>query len=123
MTARPSLDQAQSQAVPLLDLKAQYEPIESEIMEAIRGVCASQKFILGAHTEELEKKIAEYSQCRFGIGVSSGTEIESVCSARIIHGLHKRFIAVALDDIATRKGASGTADISFHRIQNLPAIA
>ena len=74
MTARPILEHAQSQGVPLLDLKAQYASIETEVMDAIREVCASQKFILGAHTEELEKRIAEYSQCRFGIGVSSGTD-------------------------------------------------
>jgi dTDP-4-amino-4,6-dideoxygalactose transaminase len=58
----------------LLDLQAQYATIETEVMEALREVCASQKFILGAYVDELEKRIAEYSQCRFGIGVSSGTD-------------------------------------------------
>lgn len=74
MTARQNVEQTQSQGVPLLDLKAQYAPIEGDIMEAIRDVCTSQKFILGAHTEELEKQVSAYSHCRFGIGVSSGTD-------------------------------------------------
>jgi dTDP-4-amino-4,6-dideoxygalactose transaminase len=60
--------------VPLLDLKAQYRAIEAEIMEAIRDVCAGQHFILGRRVRELEEHIAEYSQCRYGVGVSSGTD-------------------------------------------------
>ncbi|MBS0379634.1 MAG: DegT/DnrJ/EryC1/StrS family aminotransferase [Proteobacteria bacterium] len=60
--------------VPLLDLKLQYEPLAREIQEAIGRVCASQHFILGPQVKELEGAIASYSQCRFGIGVSSGTD-------------------------------------------------
>jgi len=33
--------------VPLLDLKLQYQEIETEVMQAIRKVCTSQAFILG----------------------------------------------------------------------------
>ncbi len=61
-------------AVPLLDLKAQYAPIEAEVMAALREVCSSQRFILGPQVEQLEQRVAQYSQCRFGIGVSSGTD-------------------------------------------------
>src|SRR5918996_5317961 len=60
--------------VPLLDLQAQYRAIEAEVIEVLREVCASQKFILGVRVSELEERIAEYSQCRYGIGVSSGTD-------------------------------------------------
>lgn len=60
--------------VPLLDLKAQYHELEPAIMEALREVCASQHFILGPRVQELEEQIALYSQCRYGIGVSSGTD-------------------------------------------------
>jgi dTDP-4-amino-4,6-dideoxygalactose transaminase len=60
--------------VPLLDLKPQYEPLAAEIQAAIEKVCASQAFILGPGVKELEAGIAAYSQCRFGIGVSSGTD-------------------------------------------------
>jgi dTDP-4-amino-4,6-dideoxygalactose transaminase len=67
-------DTKQDHGVPLLDLKAQYAPIEREIMAAIQEVCASQKFILGSCVANLEKRVAEYTQCRFGIGVSSGTD-------------------------------------------------
>ena len=60
--------------VPLLDLKPQYKPLAAEILAAIEKVCASQSFILGAAVRELEESVAAYSQCRFGIGVSSGTD-------------------------------------------------
>jgi len=60
--------------VPLLDLKLQYQPLKAEILSAIEKVCASQGFILGPATRELEANVAAYCQCRFGIGVSSGTD-------------------------------------------------
>lgn len=66
--------QPQTQPVPLLDLKAQYAAIRDEIREAIDRVADSQHFILGPEVEALEREVAAYSQCEFGIGVSSGTD-------------------------------------------------
>src|SRR5579862_1675226 len=55
--------------VPLLDLKPQYASLKAEALAAIEKVCASQGFILGAEVTKLEKDVASYSQCKFGIGV------------------------------------------------------
>ena len=63
-----------TQAVPLLDLKAQYTAIRDEIDGAVQRVVESQHFILGPEVKSLEEEIAAYSQCGFGIGVSSGTD-------------------------------------------------
>jgi dTDP-4-amino-4,6-dideoxygalactose transaminase len=60
--------------IPLLDLKAQYSTIRSEIRHAIEVVAESQHFILGPEVEALEKEIAAFCQARFAIGVSSGTD-------------------------------------------------
>jgi len=60
--------------VPLLDLKPQYQALKGEILAAIESVCASQTFILGQNVKELEAQVAAYCQCRFGVGVSSGTD-------------------------------------------------
>ncbi len=60
--------------VPLLDLKPQYQALRAEIQAAIEKVCASQAFILGPAVKELERRVAEYSRCGYGIGVSSGTD-------------------------------------------------
>src|SRR5579872_3617967 len=65
---------APAMQVPLLDLKSQYQPLEAQIQAVIQKVCASQWFILGPAVKELEASIAAYSQCRHGIGVSSGTD-------------------------------------------------
>lgn len=62
------------QPVPLLDLKVQYSAIREEVRAAIDRVADSQHFILGPEVEALEQEIAEYSQCAFGIGVSSGSD-------------------------------------------------
>src|SRR5580692_2921282 len=66
--ARPTMQ------VPLLDLKPQYRPLAAEIQAVIEKVCASQGFILGPAVKELEASVASYSQCKYGIGVSSGTD-------------------------------------------------
>ncbi|MCK5844688.1 MAG: DegT/DnrJ/EryC1/StrS family aminotransferase, partial [Victivallales bacterium] len=46
--------------VPLLDLKAQYSELKSEIIPAIEELCDSQYFILGENVEKFEREIAEY---------------------------------------------------------------
>ena len=71
MTVKPSQPAMQ---VPLLDLKPQYQPLAAEIQAAIGRVCASQHFILGEEVRALESGIAAYSHCRYGVGVSSGTD-------------------------------------------------
>lgn len=60
--------------IPMLNLKAQYAAHKAEIDTAIARVLESQHFILGPEVETLEASIAQYSQCKHGIGVSSGTD-------------------------------------------------
>ena len=60
--------------VPLLDLKPQYHALKKEIDAAILRVCDSQYFIMGPGVKQLEQEVAAYSRCKFGIGVSSGTD-------------------------------------------------
>jgi len=66
--------ETKTRPVPLLDLKAQYAPLREEIREAIDRVADAQYFILGPEVEALEQEIAAYSQCEFGIGMSSGSD-------------------------------------------------
>ena len=60
--------------VPLLDLRAQYANIRTEIREAIDRVCESQRFILGPEVTALEEEVAQFCGVQFAIGVSSGTD-------------------------------------------------
>jgi dTDP-4-amino-4,6-dideoxygalactose transaminase len=61
-------------SVPLLDLKLQYEALKPELERALLQVAASQMFILGPAVKSLESRLAEYTQCKSAIGVSSGTD-------------------------------------------------
>jgi dTDP-4-amino-4,6-dideoxygalactose transaminase len=60
--------------IPMLDLKSQYSTIKDEVHTAITRVLDSQQFILGIEVEALEKELAEYCQCKYAFGVSSGTD-------------------------------------------------
>ena len=60
--------------VPLLDLKAQYAKIKNDVLAAIGEVLDSQVCIGGPKVKELEDKIAAISNCKFAVGVSSGTD-------------------------------------------------
>ena len=48
--------------------------MDDEIRAALDRVLESQHFILGPEVAALEREVAAYSQCKFGIGVSSGTD-------------------------------------------------
>jgi dTDP-4-amino-4,6-dideoxygalactose transaminase len=74
--------------VPLLDLKAQYATIKDEILAAVSEVLETQVCIGGPKIDELEKKIAALSDCKFAVGVSSGTDaiLNSLMSLEIGSG-------------------------------------
>ena len=60
--------------VPLLDLKAQFQPIRAEIVTAIQAVCDEQGFVLGPRVVAFEEAIAGYIGCRYAIGCASGSD-------------------------------------------------
>lgn len=60
--------------IPLLDLKAQHEPLRAQLLAAIEKVVDSQAFIMGPEVKILEDRVAAYSQAKHAIGVSSGTD-------------------------------------------------
>ena len=65
---------SESIAVPLLDLKPQYEALRAELDAAVAEVIRSQYFILGPVVENFELACARYCNTEYGIGVSSGTD-------------------------------------------------
>ncbi len=60
--------------VPLIDLVAQHQEIESEVIAAVSRVFAEQRFILGDEVAEFECDLAEYCDSREAIGCASGTD-------------------------------------------------
>jgi dTDP-3-amino-3,4,6-trideoxy-alpha-D-glucose transaminase len=60
--------------IPLVDVKAQYEPLLPRIREAIDGVLATAAFILGPNVAAFEQEAAGYLGVREAIGVANGTD-------------------------------------------------
>ncbi len=60
--------------IPLLDLKAQYQSMRSEILAAIEATCDDQGFILGPRVVALEQAVAKYVGSAHAVGVASGSD-------------------------------------------------
>src|SRR5437870_5552191 len=60
--------------VPLLDLTAQNQALETELHDAFERVLQHGQFILGPEVEALEKGVATILSTQHAIGVSSGTD-------------------------------------------------
>ncbi|MEM6837740.1 MAG: DegT/DnrJ/EryC1/StrS family aminotransferase [Cyanobacteria bacterium P01_C01_bin.120] len=60
--------------IPILDLKPQYQVIQTEIQAAINRVLESGQFILGPEVQQFESDAAQYLGVKHAIGVNSGTD-------------------------------------------------
>src|SRR6185295_14638939 len=60
--------------IPLVDVKAQYEPLLPRIREAVDGVLTSGEFILGPNVAAFEREAADYLGVREAVGVANGTD-------------------------------------------------
>jgi len=58
----------------MLDLKRQYEPLQSELLEALTRVLETQQFILGEHVAEFEQAAEKNLGVAHALGCSSGTD-------------------------------------------------
>ena len=60
--------------IPLLDLKAQFQPLRTEILAAIEQVCDEQGFVLGPRVVAFEEAVARYTGARFAVSCASGSD-------------------------------------------------
>jgi len=60
--------------VPQVDLKAQYAALKDEIQAALGRVIESQRFILGAEGEALERELAALCGVPYAVGCASGSD-------------------------------------------------
>lgn len=61
-------------AVPLLDLRAQFEAIRDDVIPSLLAVVERQQFIMGDEVGKLEQAVAALSRARHGIACASGTD-------------------------------------------------
>ncbi len=60
--------------IPMVDLKAQYHALKTEIDTAIADVLENTQFILGPNVQQLEREIAHYLSAPHAISCASGTD-------------------------------------------------
>src|SRR6187431_1938849 len=59
--------------IPLVDLKAQYLTIKSDVAAAVGRVLDTGQFVLGPEVEAFEQEFAAYQGAAQGIAVNTGT--------------------------------------------------
>ncbi|GIL15775.1 MAG: glutamine--scyllo-inositol aminotransferase [Chloroflexota bacterium] len=87
--------------IPVLDLKAQYQSIETEIDAAIKSVLLSTEFVLGQQVRELEERVAAYCECQYGVGVASGSDALRLSFAALDIGPGDEVITTPFTFVAT----------------------
>ncbi len=92
--------------VPLLDLKRQYENIQEETSEAINQVLAASAFAGGPFVEQFEDEFAKFCQCKYAVGVGSGTDALWVALRALGIGPGDEVITVPNSFIATAEAIS-----------------
>src|ERR1700716_1822693 len=63
-----------TQEIPLVDLRAQYATIRTEVREAIDGVLESMQLTIGPNVRAFDQEWAAYCGTKHAIGVGSGTD-------------------------------------------------
>ncbi len=91
--------------IPMIDLKAQYTNIKTEIDQAIQGVIDSTAFIGGPQVSDFERAFAAYCEARHCVGAASGTAALhlALCAAGIQPG--EEVLTVSYTFIATAEVA------------------
>ena len=62
------------QTIPLVDVRAEYEPLIPRLEAAFREVLESERFIRGPHYWAFQEEAAEYLGVKRAIGVANGTD-------------------------------------------------
>ncbi|MDA1051110.1 MAG: DegT/DnrJ/EryC1/StrS family aminotransferase [Planctomycetota bacterium] len=62
------------QSVPLLDIVGENRPLHEEMLEAIRDVFETGRFLYGPAVTELENALAELSGAKHAVGCASGSD-------------------------------------------------
>ena len=110
-----------------LDLKAQFQAIRTDVMEAIARVMESQHFILGTEVDQFETEIAHYLGTPHAIACASGSDalVLSLMAAGIGPGdevITSPFTFVATAGSIARVGATPVfVDINPETFNILPA--
>ena len=87
--------------IPLVDLRAQFQTIQLEVMAAIEDVFTNMQLFLGPQSKAFEQEFATYCGCDYGVGCSSGTDALVLALRACEIGPGHEVITVANTFIAT----------------------
>jgi dTDP-4-amino-4,6-dideoxygalactose transaminase len=87
--------------IPLVDLHAQYLTIKQEITSALEDVLEHMQLFLGPYTQAFEENFATFCGCKYGVGLSSGTDALVLALRSCDIGPGDEVITVANTFIAT----------------------
>lgn len=60
--------------IPMVDLKGQYQSLQSEIDQAMLNALSETRYILGPNVQAFERETADYLGVKHALGCGSGTE-------------------------------------------------
>jgi dTDP-4-amino-4,6-dideoxygalactose transaminase len=89
------------ETVPYLDLRAQYAPLRSEILNALEAICDSTSFAQGPATSEFEAKFAAYCGVDHCVSLNSGTSALHLALRCLDVGPGDEVVTVSMSFIAT----------------------
>lgn len=92
--------------IPLVDLKAQFRSIETEVNAAIAAVLARGDFILGKDVEAFEKEFSAFSGSSHCVGCANGTDALQLAMMALDIGPGDEVIVPAMTFIATALGVT-----------------
>ncbi len=87
--------------IPLLDLRAQYQPLRQEILAAVARVLDGMTLFLGPEQMQFEQEFAAYCGSAHGVGVSNGTDALNLALRACGIGAGDEVITVSNTFIAT----------------------
>jgi dTDP-4-amino-4,6-dideoxygalactose transaminase len=89
------------EAVPYLDLQAQYRTLRTEVLSALEKICESTSFAQGQATSDFEAKFAAYCGVEHCISLNSGTSALHLALRCLDVGPGDEVVTVSMTFIAT----------------------
>src|SRR5437879_11702731 len=104
--------------VRLVDLVAQFQPIKTEVMQAIEDCLDSMHLFLGPNTQAFEEEFASYCGVRSCISVANGTDALHLALRAVGVGARDEVITVAHTFVASPEAdavaGAAPADTELH---------
>ena len=108
--------------VPFIDLTREYAALQADMQQAVGGVLAGGRYILGPEVRAFERELAAYCDAAHGIGVASGTDALMIALKAVGVGpgdevVVPAFTFVATAEVVTNLGATPVfADVDASRL-------